>query len=411
MFRRKPSHKNDLIATLDIGSTRVNCAIARVLDEDKTQTIGVGQHVAKGLKRGVIVDMDALVSAVAEAVNSAEHEADETIRKVFVAVPASVISSNTHTLEIPLSSHPVRVEDMGHIWRHVQEVMQGRGQEVLHAVPLTYELDDQKGILDPKGMYGSTLKAHLHVMAAPSNVLRNFMACLSAAHLDVAAFVAAPHASALATLVPDEMDLGAVLIDMGGGATSLITYVNNRATFVASVPLGGNHITQDISRVLSTPLAHGERIKALYGSAASLSSDERETLTVPQIGEGEGGHEMVVTKSQLNQIIQPRLEEILMLLKQKLAAHPESALLNRVILTGGASQLTGVRDFAAHILGKQVRLGQAQGMEGLYASPSFATCAGMVTYAAKEFADQFASKGVSEAPEGVWGRLKSLVNG
>ncbi len=410
MFKRKPSHKNDIIAALDIGSTRVNCAIARIIDEDKTQTIGVGQHMARGLKRGIIVDMEAMTSAVAEAVNSAEHEADETVRKIFVAIPATIISSNIHTLEIPLSSHPVRQDDLGLLWKHVQEVMHERGHEVLHAVSLSYELDDQKGILDPKGMYGSKLKAHIHVMTAPSNVLRNFTACLSAAHLDVAAFVAAPHASGLATLVPDEMDLGSILIDMGGGSTSLITYVHQRPTFVTSVSLGGNHITQDISRILSTPLAHAERIKALYGSAATLNSDERESILVPQIGDSEGGNESSITKAQLNQIIQPRLEEIFIHLKKKLITHPEIALMNRVILTGGASQLTGMRDFATHVLGKQVRLGQAQGMDGLYASPSFATCAGIIAYAAREFADQFSARDVISPSASLWGKFKTLLN-
>jgi cell division protein FtsA len=288
-------------------------------------------------------------------------------------------------------------------------MVQKSGHEALHVFPLSFELDDQKGIMDPKGMFGNILKAHLHIVAIPTNVVRNYLACLSKAHLDVVGLVAAPYASALSTLVDDEMELGAALMDMGGGSTSIIGYMGGRPSFITNVPIGGHHITQDIARVFSTPIAHAERLKVLYGSALMLSHDERESISIPQIGEAEGSHQLTITKAQLNNVIQSRLEEILSHLKQKMQTHNGVAFYSRVVLAGGASQLTGVRDFVVQSLGKGVRLGSPALRDVVSQGADFATCSGILTYALKDSGVHAMQQQRQENQRGFVGRLANFL--
>jgi cell division protein FtsA len=409
MFRRKPSYKNNIIAALDIGTTKVNCAIARLSGNDQFDVIGVGQQMMRGLKRGIIIDMEAVVNAVAEAITTAERQADESIRQIYVGIPSHALLSKAYTMEIPLGQASVNAEDLEGIFHKVHEMVQKSGHEALHVFPLSFELDDQKGIMDPKGMFGNILKAHLHIVAIPTNVVRNYLACLSKAHLDVVGLVAAPYASALSTLVDDEMELGAALMDMGGGSTSIIGYMGGRPSFITNVPIGGHHITQDIARVFSTPIAHAERLKVLYGSALMLSHDERESISIPQIGEAEGSHQLTITKAQLNNVIQSRLEEILSHLKQKMQTHNGVAFYSRVVLAGGASQLTGVRDFVVQSLGKGVRMGSPALRDVVSQGADFATCSGILTYALKDSGVHAMQQQRQENQRGFVGRLANFL--
>ncbi|TAL33044.1 MAG: cell division protein FtsA, partial [Phenylobacterium sp.] len=261
------------------------------------------------------------------------------------------------------------------------------------------------------GMYGERLGVNMHLVTAGSGALRNLAACVARCHLEIAEMAVSPYAAGLAGLVEDEMDLGATLIDMGGGTTSLAVFFDGRVVFTDSVSVGGGHVTNDIARGLSTPLVQAERIKTLYGSASSGPADDREIIEVPLVGEEDPNSVAQIPRSLLVGIIHPRLEETLELARGRLEQSGFDKLAGRrVVLTGGACQLPGVRELAAQILDKQVRIGRPLRLGGLAeatSGPAFATCAGLIAYAERREADASAEL-LGPAPErasGLIGRI------
>ncbi|MHA1567922.1 MAG: cell division protein FtsA, partial [Alphaproteobacteria bacterium] len=238
---------------------------------------------------------------------------------------------------------------------------------------------------DPRGMFGERLGVEMHRVTAATGALRNLSTCVARCHLSVEANVVAPYASGLACLVADERKLGTTVIDMGGGTTSFAVFIDGHIVYSDCVPVGGQHVTNDIARGLSTPIAHAERMKTLYGSALVSASDEREVIDVPRIGESGIDHANHVPRSLLIGIIRPRLEETLELVRDRLeAAGFDRISGRRVVLTGGASQLQGAVDLAALILDKQARIGRPVSIAGLAEAtggPAFSTAAGLLTYA------------------------------
>jgi cell division protein FtsA len=234
------------------------------------------------------------------------------------------------------------------------------GRETVHAIPLGFTVDATPGVNDPRGMICDMLGARLHMVSAAEASLRNLGACLMRCDLEVEELVSAPFASGLATLVEDEKQLGATVIDMGGGTTSLAVFSEGHLVHTAQIPVGGGQVTNDLATILSTPVAHAERMKTLHGAVHGGADDEREYLPVPLLGEDEH-HIARIPRAMVVGIIKPRLEETVEILKDKL---DQSGLGKeggaRVVLTGGASQLVGVREMAARILDRQVRLGRPQ---------------------------------------------------
>jgi cell division protein FtsA len=261
------------------------------------------------------------------------------------------------------------------------------GREVIHALPLTFSVDQTDGVSDPRGLFCEELTARLHIVDAVSTALRSLGACIARCDLDVGELVSAPMASGLATLVPDERELGATVIDMGGGTTAMAVFAEGQLLHTAQLPVGGQHVTNDLARMLSTPVVHAERLKTLYGNAQPCKDDEREMLPVPLVGEEE--HQIAkVPRSMVVNVIRPRLEETFEMVKERLdSSGLTRAAGTRVVLTGGACQLAGARDLAGRILNKQVRLGRPSALRGLPDSatgPAFATAAGLLAWTAGE---------------------------
>jgi cell division protein FtsA len=254
-------------------------------------------------------------------------------------------------------------------------------------MPLTFAVDDTTGIADPRGLHCATLTARLHVIDAAATALRSLGACIARCDLDIAELVSAPMAAGLATLVPDERELGATVLDMGGGTTGMAVFAEGQLLHTAQLPVGGAHVTNDLARVLSTPVAHAERLKTLYGNVEGSPDDERELLPVPLVGEED--HQMArIPRSMVVNIIRPRLEETFEMVRDRLdSSGLNRAAGGRVVLTGGACQLSGAREMAARMLNRQVRLGRPHGLRGLPDSasgPAFATAAGLLSWAAGE---------------------------
>jgi cell division protein FtsA len=382
--------KNGLIAALDVGSSKICCFIARAEDGLRPRVIGIGQQASHGVKAGAVVDMEATEAAILHAVHAAEQMANETIDRVFVNLSGGYPESSSVAVEVSIAGHEVGDGDLRRAVEqtHALDGVGGQtpnGRHLIHAIPTAYSIDGNRGVRDPRGLCGERLALRMHFVTADAGAVRNLINCIARCHLDVAGLVVSPYAAGLASLAEDERELGVTVIDMGGGTTTIAVFLEGKVIYTDVVPIGGIHVTNDIARGLTTPVTHAERLKALYGHAIAVTADERETIDVPQIGE-EDGDTQQVARAQLVNIVRPRIEETFELVRARLEASGfDKVAGRRVVLTGGASQLTGVRELATLVLDKQVRLGRPTGILGLAeatAGPAYATCAGILTYAA-----------------------------
>lgn len=379
--------RGGLIAALDIGSSKVCCAIAQVQAGRSFEILGFAQQLSNGVKAGVIVDMEEVITSIVNAVHGAEKMAGVTIRDVIVSVNGAHLKSINFSVELNVSGHPINDMDIHKVLSQAKAIRRDPSFQVLHTFPTAYTLDGARGIRDPRRMSGDLLSVSIHTLFGKSNPLYNVSTCVARSHLDVVGLVAAPFASGLACLVEDEMELGVVLIDMGGSTTSIAVFYEGQLRYTECIPIGGMHVTMDIARGFSTTLIHAERLKTLYGSAIYSATDDREMIVVPLVGErrGEGTNQM--PRSSLVSIIKPRIEEIFEHVKERLTkAGVDSLMGRRVVLAGGASHLAGVREVATMMLGKNIRLGKPIHIMSheLSQNPSFATCAGLLSYGETE---------------------------
>ncbi|HTT78848.1 MAG TPA: cell division protein FtsA [Stellaceae bacterium] len=405
-LRRAPVRpRGSTIAALDIGTTKVCCFIARV--EAEPRVLGIGHQLAKGVRGGTVIDLEAAGESIRAAVHAAEQMARETIGRAVVNLSGGYAASRIVKAEIELGRREIADGDLRQVLERGYRLRDGADRQVVHSIPVGFSIDDSRGILDPRGMVGERLGVNMHIVTAATAGVRNHSAAIGRAHLEAEALVVSPYAAGLACLVGDEMNLGVTLIDMGGGTTSIGVFFGGNLIYADAVPVGGMHVTNDIARGLSTPLAHAERLKALFGSALSATLDERETIAVPQLGEEEDGHVNHVPKSYLVRIIAPRLEETFELVQSRLEASGCDKIAGRrVVLTGGACQLHGAREMAATILDKQVRIGRPQRITGLAEAthgPAFSTAAGLLLFAVSEHAESPPRRRL--APRGMFGRV------
>lgn len=384
----KGTVRNSVIAALDIGTTKVCCFIATTDENAQLQIAGVGHHRATGLRNGQVVNMDEAEASVRAAVDAAEQMANERVDRVFINVTCGSPRSSQVDVELAVSGHEIRDTDVRRIMESAGSQFNAADRDLIHCIPTGYSIDGANGIIDPRGMHGEKLGVNIHLVTAALGQSRNLSTVVERCHLDIQDKVVSAYASGLACLVEDEKELGVTVIDMGGGTTSVAVFQEGHIEFIETIPIGGNHVTSDIAKGLSTPVAKAERLKTVYGSVVQTPSDTRELLKVPLVGEEDEESANEVPKSMLVQIIQPRLEETFELVRGALDASGYSQIAGRrVVITGGASQLEGVRDLAELVLDKQVRLGRPRMIRGLPESvsgPAFATTAGLLRYAVNE---------------------------
>ena len=383
------------IASLDIGSTKICCVIAEAVPpkhkglidaQPALKILGVGQTASRGVKAGSITSIDEAERAIRLAVDAAERMAERHINSVHVNVtggrPSSLLASGTvHSLTGTISprdadnavSAAIAQVDVGH-------------RQVLHLMPVSFGLDSVSSTSVPLGLHGSVLSAEIGVVTAEPAALRNLSMTVERCHLSVAGFAVSPYAAARGVLAADERALGTILIDMGGGTTSVAVFKNGQLASAFVIPVGGAQVTADVAHGLSTSLAHAERLKTMFGAVLPAGYEDREMLAVPLVGERGVDTVQKMPRSALNAIIVPRLEEIFELVISRLNEDGMlAAAAGRVVLTGGASQLPGLRDLAAAMFGRPARTGQPQpqaGMPELSRSCSFAAAYGLLALAA-----------------------------
>ncbi|MGE0230161.1 MAG: cell division protein FtsA [Flavobacteriaceae bacterium] len=389
------SVRSQTIAMLDVGSAKICCLIARLTPapaatqlSGRSHTIdiiGIGQQRAQGVRRGAIVDMELAERSIRLAVNHAERMAGVTVESVIVSFGAGRLSGEIFDARVAIEDGAVRDSDIARVIRAGRTYSIGPDRMAMHSLPTGYAIDGEPGIIEPRGMVGQELGIEMHVVTAQPAPLRNLIMCIERSHLSVEAVVASPFASALSSLVADEMELGTACIDMGAGTTSFAIFAGGSFVGCGSATVGGHHITMDLARGLSTTIDAAERIKTLYGSAIGGGADFHDTIAVPHMDDPSGRdiHNQV-PRSFVCDIIRPRVEEILEVTRDKIkASGVEARAGRRAVLVGGASQMPGMGEMAERILGCQVRAGRPLGVAGLPESargPAYSAAAGLAVY-------------------------------
>jgi cell division protein FtsA len=392
-MRPLPGRRAVIVSALDVGTSKVVCLVARLRPTEagdafpdrshSVELIGVGHQRSRGVKGGKIVDMEAAEQAIRLAVDAAERMAGVQIESVIVSVSAGRLASETFHAEVDIAGRPVEERDVRRVLQAgcVHTVRPNRA--VVHSIPTGFALDATRGVRDPQGMVGQQLGVDMHIVNAEGAPLRNLTLCVERSHLNVETMVAAPYAAGLSALVDDESEMGVTLIDMGGGATSVAVFQGGNFVHCDAVALGGHHVTLDLARGLSTSIEEAERLKTLHASVFPSIADEREQIAVTPVGEAELEAQNYLPKSMIVKIVKPRVEETLELVRDRLRASGHASEARRVVLTGGACQLTGLPELARRILDRPVRIGRPLGARGLPEAakgPAFAAPVGLLIY-------------------------------
>src|SRR5271168_3607395 len=411
--------RSAVVAALDVGSSKIVCLIARLRPHAPQQVltrrshaievIGFGHTVARGMKSGSVVNLALAEEPIRQAVDAAERMASVEIESVVLSLSAGRLSSELFAADIQIVGSAVSEGDIARVLAAGSHHSLRDGRAVLHSLPVGYSIDGVNGVRDPRGMLGSRFGVDMHIATTDIAAARNLMLAVERCHLDVEAMVASPYVGALAVLADDEADLGTAVVDMGAGTTTMAVFLSGRLVYLDGFALGGHHVTMDIARGLNARIADAERIKTLYGSVLSGGSDERDMITVPPLSEDEREQAQLISRATLVSIIKPRVEEILEMVRDRLANSPLSAdRRGHVILTGGASQLTGLPDLAARILGRQVRVARPLGIAGApdaAKGAAFAVAAGLLVYPQAAYLEHFESRRKRQLMTGSGGYL------
>ena len=395
--------RSALVAALDLGTSKIACLIAKLTPNAQqevlrrrthaVEVIGFSHTGARGMKAGNVVDLVEAEEAVRHAVDVAERAAHRQVEAVVVSQSAGRIASELFAASVDINGPTVTDSDIARVLAAGSQRSVRQGRVVLHSLPIGFALDDARGIRDPRGMLGRHFGVDMHVVTADGAAVRNLMLTVERALLSVEAMAASPYVAGLAVLADDEADHGSAVIDMGAGTTTAAVFSSGRFIHADGFALGGFHVTMDLARGLSTSIYDAERIKTLYGSVLAGGLDERDMITVPTVGVDEREPPQFVSRATLTRIIKPRVEEILEMVRDRLATSPFAAELRaRVVLTGGASQLTGLPELATRILGRAVRIGRPLGISGLpddAKGAAFAAAAGLLVYPQAAHLEQF----------------------
>jgi cell division protein FtsA len=373
---------NELIAGLDLGTTKV-CAIVGEQVEDGIDIIGIGCVPSKGLKKGVVVNIESTVQAIRAAIDQAETMAGCQVGTVYAGIAGSHVRGFNKEGVAAVMAREVTEADVQRVLEQSKAIPLPSDRQVIHVLPQEYIVDDQDGIVKPVGMNGVRLEARVHLVTAATASIQNIIKCAERCDLNVAEVVLEPLASAEAVLSEDEREIGVALIDIGGGTTDIIVYTGGAAVHTSVIPIGGLNLTNDIAAGLRTPMAEAERIKIKYGCASPKMITPEDTIEVPSVG---GRAPRLLQREVLASIIEPRVEEIFSAVQHVLN---ETGYLEQLhagaVLTGGSTLLDGMAELGEEILGMPVRRAAPFGVGGLHdvvKSPAYSTAVGLVKYGA-----------------------------
>lgn len=395
---RLNGRSSGLVAALDIGCSKTTCLIARPDTDNprRMQILGGGRQQTRGFAGGTITDMEGLERSIRLAVEDAEREAGEPISEVILGITGPKLASRLVSASIDIGGRAITARDLRRL--HAQALARAaqlsdtKDHENLSAWPVVYTIDKAAGrVRQPVGMIAGTLTVKMSVVSAPRAMVKNLTECVFRAHLGVTQLVPSAIASGAGTLIEDEIENGAVCIDLGSGVTAVSVYLHGSPAWLGLVPAGGAHVTADLAQGIGTTFAAAERLKNVYGTADLEGPGLSERIEAPRLGDDGRLHASRIERGEIARIIAPRVEEIFEMAQKLLASSDiRTVLPQRIVLTGGASQLPGVREVAGRILRAPIRLGRpvlAESLGEQLATPAFSTASGLLLYPELGFAD------------------------
>ncbi|NVK40050.1 MAG: cell division protein FtsA [Oceanospirillaceae bacterium] len=373
---------NNMIVGLDIGTSKVVCLIGEESANGRLELVGIGSHPSNGLKRGVVVNIEATVNSIQRAVEEAELMAGCKVHSVTVGIAGSHISSlNSHGI-VAVREREVTEQDLDRVIDAARAVAIPADQKIIHILPQEYLIDSQEGIKEPLGMSGVRLEAKVHLVTGSINAVQNIDKCIRRCGLDVDAIVLQPLASSYAVLTEDEKELGVCLVDIGGGTTDIAVFTAGAIRFSSSIPVAGDQVTSDIAMALRTPTQNAEELKVKYACALAQLTRADETIKVPSVGERPPRS---LSRQALAEVVEPRYDELFTLIQAELRRSGfEDLVASGIVLTGGTAKMEGAVELAEEIFHMPVRLSSPQGIHGMddiMQDPIYATGMGLLLYA------------------------------
>lgn len=399
---------SELVVGLDIGTTKI-CAIVGEIQPDGVDIVGIGTSPSRGLRKGVVINIESTVNSIKRAVEEAEMMAGCEIKSVYVGIAGGHIKGiNSHGI-VAVKDKEVKDSDIRRVIDATRAVVIPMDREVIHILPQEYIIDNQDGIKEPLGMSGIRLEAKVHLVTGACSSAQNIIKCANKTGLDVADIVLQQLASSMAVVNEDEKDLGVVLIDIGGGTTDIAIFSGGSIVHTSVLALGGNQITNDIAVGLRTPAPEAEKLKVKHGCAMATLVDKDETIEVPSVG---GRSTRTLSRQILAEIIEPRVEEIFSLVQREIQRSGfEDLLASGAVITGGTTILEGMTELAEDVLGMPVRRGiptRVGGLVDVVRSPVYATGVGLVMYGRAHLENKFFP---IRQDRNLYGRIKQRMQG
>jgi cell division protein FtsA len=391
---------------LDVGTSKVCALVAEISPHNEPALIGYGIAPCNGLRKGVVVNIDATVEAIRAAVTEAEKTAGVRISFAVVGIAGAHIEGfNSHGI-VAVRGGEVGPRDVQRVIEAARAIAIPLDRQIVHILPQRFTVDDQADVRDPIGMAGVRIEAHIHVVTSAQTYAQNLIKCCERAGVTVQRLLLEPLASATAALLPDERELGVALVDIGAGATGIVVMLGGAVMHTAVLPLGGSHLTGDLAAGLRTPIAEAERLKIAYGVATNLVVKSDEIVKVPGIG---GREPRSIARRLLGEILEPRMEEIFALVQRHLIrSGAADKLASGVVLAGGSSLLEGAQELAERAFNTTVRRGLPVNLKGMpeeLMKPTYATAAGLILY---DDAEIGAGNGISRGRR--WDKIRSRVS-
>lgn len=399
------TRKENLIVGLDIGTTKI-CAIVGNVTEDGIDIVGIGTSPSRGLRKGVVINIESTVASIRKAIEEAELMAGCEIKSVYAGIAGGHIKGFNSQGIIAIKNREVSTEDVKRVIDAAKAIAIPMDREVIHILPQEFIIDDQDGIREPLGMSGVRLEAKVHIVTGAVASAQNIIKSCNRAGLDVADIVLEQLASSEAVLSAEEKELGVALVDIGGGTTDIAIFIDGAIKHTAVLSLGGNQMTNDIAVGLRTPMAEAEKIKQKYGCCLSALVGKDETIEVPSVG---GRKPRVLSRQLLAEILEPRVQEIFDLVNREIIKSGyEDVIASGVVITGGSTILEGMPELAEQVFNLPVRRGVPANIGGLtdvVNSPVYATGVGLVVYGSKNATVEFPSHSIKSNDENLFRRV------
>jgi cell division protein FtsA len=401
-----------LVVGLDIGTSKISVAVGEVTPDNQLSIIGVGNQPARGMDKGGVNDLNLVIQSIQRAINEAELMADCQISSIYLGISGKHISCQNENGMVPINDKEVTQEDVDNVIHTARSVPIAAERRMLHVLPQEYSIDCQDGIKSPIGMSGVRMEAKVHIVTCANDMAKNLVKCVERCDLTADQLIFSALASSYAVLTDDEKELGVCVVDMGAGTMDISVFTGGTLRHTAVIPVAGNQVTSDISKIFRTPLSHAEDIKVQYACALKQLVSMEESIDVPSVG---GRPARSMSRHTLSEVVEPRYQELFELIQEEIR---ESGLADQIaagyVLTGGTSKMEGVLEFAEEIFQMPVRIANplsVQGLKEYVDDPSYATVVGLLHYGMQAISEENNSTRKRESVSDFWSRIHAWFKG